>query len=61
MPSTKDATGYLHDSGQIQLAVRMPRPLFNGLQKIAVEENTSMNRKMQELIAAAVKASREKK
>jgi hypothetical protein len=60
MPSTKDASGYKRDNGEIQIAVRIPKPVFDQLQKIAVESNNSISAQMRDFITAAVKANRDK-
>jgi hypothetical protein len=60
MPSTKDASGYKRDNGEIQIAVRIPKPVFDQLQRIAVESNTSISGQMRDFITAAVQANRDK-
>ena len=60
MPSTKDASGYKRDNGEIQIAVRIPKPVFDQLQRIAVEADTSISGQMRDFITAAVQANRDK-
>jgi hypothetical protein len=60
MPTTKMATGYKRPNGEIQVAVRIPKTTFDHLQKMAVEQNTSINKQMRSLLEAAVKASKDK-
>jgi hypothetical protein len=60
MPSTKDASGYKRDNGEIQIAVRIPKHVFDRLQKIAVESNNSISAQMRDFITAAVNANRDK-
>jgi hypothetical protein len=60
MPSTKDASGYKRDNGEIQIAVRIPKPVFDQLQRIAVESDTSISGQMRDFITAAVQANRDK-
>lgn len=59
MPTTKMATGYKRPSGEIQIAVRIPKPLFDQIQRLAVETDTSINSQMRDMLQAAIKANRE--
>jgi hypothetical protein len=61
MPTTKMAQGHVKPSGEIQIAVRMPKPIFDQLQRIAVESNNSISAQMREFIEAAVKVQADKK
>lgn len=61
MPTTKMATGHKKPSGDVQIAVRMPKPLFDQLQRIAVDEGRSISAQMKYFVDAGVKAQTDKK
>lgn len=59
MPSTQDAKGYQDENGQIQIAVRIPQPLFIEMKRLAVKEKISLAAKIRDYIQVGVEVDRD--
>jgi hypothetical protein len=54
MPTTRLAKGYQEPNGQVQIAVRIPLSVFNGLKRFAVKDGVSLAAKIRDYISLGV-------
>jgi hypothetical protein len=59
MPATRNARGYEEPNGQVQIAVRIPKALFDEMKSFAVKSNTSIAARIRDYIQVGVEVDRD--
>ena len=56
---TQNAKGYQEEDGQVQIAVRLTKPLFEEMKRFALKEKVSLAAKIRDYIAVGVEVDRD--